>query len=107
MSKEKAKELQEFVDNFNKRIKRAFKLYEMRNKKEKTLKKNFSQINGEIKNRNKYLILPLKRNEENKTLINKSTIWKPPKGVPDYFEELKCLHNNNSHELSIWEKVSK
>ena len=100
------KELEEFVEDFNKKIKRAFKLYEIRNRKEKTLKKNFSQINGEIKNKNKYPILSLKRNEEDKTLINNSTIWKPPKGVPNYFEEFKCL-NNNSHELSIWVKVSK
>ena len=110
MSGEKVKELQEFVDDFNRIIKNSFKLYEIRNRKEKNLKKNFSQINNEIKKKNKFPNLTFKRNKENKTSlkydsINKSTIWKQSSGVPNYFEEFKCLHD--SYDLSIWEKVSK
>ena len=110
MSEVKIKELQEFVDNFHKKLKESFKIYEYRNKKERYLKKNFSQVNNEIKIKNKFPTLSIK-NEEDKNiyksneLINKSMIWKPPRGTPDYFEEFKCLINK--HELNNWEKVSK
>ena len=109
MSEVKVKEIQEFVNDFNKKIKESFKIYENRNKKEKSLRRNFSEINGEIKMREKFPSLFIK-NEENKNSIknlqlnNKSPIWKPPNGAPNYFEEFKRL--DNKHELSNWEKVS-
>ena len=109
MSEVKLKEIQEFVNDFDKKLKESFKKYEFRNRKERTLKKNFSQINGDIKMKEKFPSLFIK-NEENKNSIknfqlnNKSPIWKPPNGAPNYFENFKRLENK--HELSNWEKVS-
>ena len=109
MSKEKMKEIKEFVEDFNKRLKNSFKLFEIKNAKKRKLMKNFSQINDKSKIKN----LLIKKNEENKcisktdNLINmiKKQSWKPPKGAPDYFEKFKSLHDE--YELNIWEKVSK
>ena len=109
MSKEKVKEIKEFVEDFNKRLKNSFKLFEIKNAKKRKLMKNFSQINDKSKIKN----LLIKKNEENKcisktdNLINmiKKQSWKPPKGAQDYFEKFKSLHDE--YELSIWEKVSK
>ena len=68
MSEVKLKEIQEFVNDFDKKLKESFKKYEFRNRKERTLKKNFSQINGDIKMKEKFPSLFIK-NEENKNSI--------------------------------------
>ena len=110
MSKEKVKEIKEFVEDFNKRLKNSFKLFEIKNAKKRKLMKNFTQINDKSKIKN----LLIKKNEENKCISKtdnlnlnmiKKQSWKPPKGAPDYFEKFKSLHDE--YELSIWEKVSK
>ena len=110
MSKEKVKEIQEFVEDFNKKLRNSFKLFEAKNARKRKLMKNFSQINEKSKIKN----LLIKKNEENKcssktdnliNMINKKPSWKPPKGASNYFEKFKILHDE--YELSIWEKVSK
>ena len=110
MSKEKVKEIKEFVEDFNKRLKNSFKLFEIKNAKKRKLMKNFTQINDKSKIKN----LLIKKNEENKcssktdsliNMINKKPLWKPPKGASNYFGKFKSLHDE--YELSIWEKVSK
>lgn len=109
MSETKVKEIKEFVDGFHNKLKESFKLYEYKSKK--YLKKNFSEINNEIKIRDKFPTLSVKKEEnkfspKNNYLINnKSTIWKPPNATPRYFEELSYMPNKN--ELNTWDKVSK
>ena len=44
MSETKLKKLQEFVDDFNKKMKCAFEFYEKKKKKEKNLNKSFSEV---------------------------------------------------------------
>ena len=94
MSETKLKKLQEFVDDFNKKMKSAFEFYEKKKKKEKNLNKSFSEV--KIRKLPK---LTIKRNE-----VTKNKIWKSPIGTPKYFGEFKRLSNN--YELSDWEKVS-
>jgi hypothetical protein len=107
MSEGKVKEIKEFVEDFNKKLRKSFQLYELKNAKAKKLKKNFSQVNERIKMKN----LLLKKNEENKccpktdNLINKKPLWKPPNGPSKYFEKFKRLRDE--YELNPWEKVSK
>ena len=107
MSEEKVKELQAFADNFNKKLRESFKLYE--NKRQKFLKKSVSTINNRINIKNKFATLSLRKNDEKKrchikiNLIKKA--WKPPGGAPDYFEEFKSLKNH--YDLNNWEKVNK
>ena len=64
MSEEKVKELQEFADNFNKKLRESFKLYE--NKRQKFLKKSVSTINNRINLKNKFATLSLRKNDEKK-----------------------------------------
>ena len=112
MSKNKIEEIKEFIEDFNQKLRESYKLYEVKNTNRKKLKKNFSQINDEMKIKNKLANLTSRRNDENNKissskykLINKKIIWKPPNGAPNYFERFKSLQNE--YELSIWEKVSK
>ena len=113
MTEDRVKEIQEFVDNFNKRIKEAYTLYENKHKKNKNIRKCHSQITnrrkteGDIfpslkKNIDKY---SSKKSSINRSLILKPQDWKPARGVPDYFEEFKGL--KNKYELDTWEKVCK
>jgi hypothetical protein len=109
MSEDKVKEIQEFVDEFQNKLKHSFKLFEYRKKqKEKSLKKHFSQIYNENKIRDKFQSFTTK-NEINKDIFNnsqlnnKSYAWRPPKGASDYFEKFKYLAHK--YELNNWEKV--
>lgn len=118
MSVEKVKELQIFVDDFNKKLKDSCILYEQNQEKLnlKKLKKCYSQVNqiGKTK-KEKLVILPYIYKEDDKksikktpsdfNIFNKRPAWKPPKGVPDFFEEYKRLQSQ--HDLDNWEKVCK
>ena len=111
MSEEKVKELQEFVDDFHKKIKEAYTKFEIKQNKIKTLKKSHSQVENTNKenkfptiNNNKYMgKISLKKNLSNNNLTIKTPIWKPPNSYPNYFEEFKRLQYK--HEISDWEKV--
>ena len=110
MSEERAKEIQDFVENFNKKLKEAYSLYEEKQKKVKILKKCHSQMNNRRKTEGDMLppvpkvinkILP--RYSSNKNLFIKLPDWKLGRGVPDYFEEFKGL--KHQFQLNTWEKV--
>lgn len=112
MSEERVKEIQEFVENFNKKMKEAYCLYEEKQKKSKNLKKCYSQMNNRRKTEGDMLppvqkvinkIIP--RYSSNKNLFIKPPDWKPGRGVPDYFEEFKGL--KHQLQLNSWEKVRK
>lgn len=117
MSEEKVKEIQEFVDSFNQKLKESFLLYEAKQKKMnlKKLKKCYSQVNQHRKAEDDKLPTlsscskeekyKFKKNPSDNNIFNKYPTWKPPKGVPDYFEEFKGLRNEK--ELDSWEKVCK
>lgn len=117
MSETKIKELQEFVDDFNKKLKEAYNKFEDKQKKIKKLKKSHSQIehsynktNGDkfplVSNNNYKIIHKTKSSKFLSTNIKTNPqIWKPPNGYPDYFEDFKRLHNQ--YQLSSWEKVCK
>ena len=110
---DRVKEIQEFVDNFNRKLKEAYTLYETKHKISKNLKKCHSQITNRRKTEGD--IFPsakktIDKYTSKKTSLNKSLIlrpqdWKPARGVPDYFEEFKGL--KNKYELNTWEKVYK
>ena len=113
MTEDRVKEIQEFVDNFNKKLKAAYTLYETKHKKNKNLKKCHSQITNRRKTEgdifpsvkkaiDKYTS---KKFSNNKSLILKPQEWKPARRIPDYFEEFKGL--KNKYELDTWEKVCK
>ena len=70
MSEGKVKEIKEFIEDFNKKLRKSFQLYELKNAKAKKLKKNFSQVNDRIKMKN----LLLKKNEENKCCPKKDNL---------------------------------
>ena len=115
------REIQEFIDEFNNKLKNSFELFKLRkNKKEKSLRKYFSHNNIEKKIKDKFQSFSTK-SERNKDIlnnsqlifililniflnINKSYIWRPPKGSLDYFEKFKYL--SHKHELNNWERVS-
>ena len=110
----KVKDIQEFIVKFNKDLKKAFIIYEEKQKKNnlKNLKKSFSQNNNLIKRKkDKFPTVPnngkliLKKYSSNKNLFIKPPEWKPPKGVGDYFEEFKRL--KSQYQLNSWEKVYK
>jgi len=110
MSENKVEEIQEFIDEFNNKLKNSFELFKLRkNKKEKSLRKYFSHNNIEKKIKDKFQSFSTK-NERNKDILNnsqlnnKSYIWRPPKGSLDYFEKFKYL--SHKHELNNWERVS-
>ena len=113
MSEDRVKEIQEFVNKFNKDLKEAYTLYETRHKDYKNLKKCHSQISNRRKTEGDNLPsvtktvekLISKRCASNKNIIIKNPEWKPCRGVPDYFEEFKGL--KNKYELDTWEKVLK
>ena len=113
MSEEKVKEIQEFVDDFSQKLKKAENIYEDKIKK---LKKNNSQKSLIRNNKRQYFPLitnNYKTNEKNRltkslssiNIIMNPPIWKPPNGYPNYFEEFKRLKNDN--QLSDWQKVCK
>ena len=110
MSENRVEEIQEFIDEFNNKLKNSFELFKLRkNKKEKSLKKYFSHNNIEKKIKDKFQSFSTKseRNKDilnNSQLNNKSYIWRPPKGALDYFEKFKYL--SHKHELNNWERVS-
>ena len=110
MSENKMEEIQEFIDEFNNKLKNSFELFKLRkNKKEKSLRKYFSHNNIEKKIKDKFQSFSTKseRNKDilnNSQLNNKSYIWRPPKGSLDYFEKFKYL--SHKHELNNWERVS-
>ena len=113
MSEEKVKELQEFVDDFHKKLKGAYNIFEAKQNKIKTLKKSNSQIENMNKykeykfpsiSKNKYMgKMNLTKNLSNNNFIIRTPIWRPPNGYPNYFEEFKRLQHK--HEISDWEKV--
>ena len=70
MSEEKVKELQAFADNFNKKLRESFKLYE--NKRQKFLKKSVSTINNRINIKNKLATLSLRKNDKKKKMSYKN-----------------------------------
>ena len=116
MSEEKVKEIQDFVDSFNQKLKESFLLYEEKQKKMnlKKLKKSHSQVNQRRKTEddklptlssNKDEKYKIRKNPSDNNIFNKHPTWKPPRGVPDYFEEFKGLRNEK--ELDSWEKVCK
>ena len=108
MSEEKVKEIQEFVDDFNKKLKEAYSRYEEKQNKIKNLKK--SNTTGNYRN-NKFPAISksckvIEQNKMQKSFSNaiiKPQIWKPPNGYPDYFEKFKILQNR--YQLSDWDKV--
>ena len=111
MSEARVKDIQEFVDQFNKDLQNAYTTYEEKQKKLKNLKKCYSQIGRRnktegdnfptVSNSNK--TIKIKKYTSNKNIFFNPPVWKPPKGIPDYFEEFKGL--KNQYELNIWEKV--
>ena len=113
MYEEKVKELQEFVDDFHKKLNEAYNTFEAKQNKTKILKKSLSQTENmnnykEHKfpsiSKNKYMgKIKLKKNLSNNNLIIKTPIWRPPNSYPNYFEEFKRLQYK--HEISDWEKV--
>ena len=116
MSEEKVKEIQDFVDSFNQKLRESFLLYEAKQKKMnlKKLKKSHSQVNKRRKteddklptlSNNKDEKYKIRKNPSDYNIFNKYPTWKPPKGFPDYFEEFKGLRNEK--ELDSWEKVCK
>ena len=116
MSEQKVREIQEFVDDFNKKLKEAYERYEEKQNKIKNLKKSNTQIGSYRSNKeNKFSersksYKTMEQNQIQKSFSNsnaimKPQIWKPPNGYPDYFEEFKRLENK--HQLNDWEKVSK
>ena len=115
MSEEKVKELQNFVNDFNKKLKEAHNIFTEKQNKIKILKKTHSV---KSLNRNKKAILPdisktyrsiekikIKKNLNlsNNNIIITTPIWKPSNGYPNYFEKFKRLQDK--HEISDWEKV--
>ena len=112
MSDDKVKQIQEFVDDFNKKLKEASLKFEENKNKNLNLKKSYSQIN-QNQNNNKFSTffnnsktkdkINLKRSLSNINIFYKPTIWKPNNFYPDYFERFKALQNK--HEISEWEKV--
>lgn len=116
MSEEKVKEIQDFVDSFNQKLRESFLLYEAKQKKLnlKKLKKSHSQVNKRRKTEddklptlssNKDEKYKIRKNPSDYNIFNKYPTWKPPRGAPDYFEEFKGLRNEK--ELDSWEKVCK
>lgn len=113
MSENRVKEIQEFVDKFNKDLSKAYTKYEAKQKKIKNIKKCYSQLDNRRKTEEDKLpsvskktkTIETKRYNSDKKLIIKFPEWKPPKGIPDYFEEFKGL--KNKYELTTWEKVCK
>ena len=107
----KVKDIQEFVDKFNKNLKKAFILYEEKQNNLRNLKKCLSQKDNLKRKKDKFQTVPnngiliLKKYSSNKNLFIKPPEWKPPKGVPDYFEDFKRL--KSQYDLNTWEKVYK
>ena len=113
MSEEKVKEIQEFVNDFNKKIKEACDIYAKKQNKIKTLKKNHS-VNDFIKDKDNKLPdisknfktiekIRIRKNLSINNIIATTPIWKPSNGYPDYFEKFKRLQDK--HEINDWEKV--
>ena len=74
MSENKVEEIQEFIDEFNNKLKNSFELFKLRkNKKEKSLKKYFSHNNIEKKIKDKFQSFSTK-NERNKDILNNSQL---------------------------------
>ena len=119
MSETRMKELQEFADNFNQKLKEAYTLYEKKQKKimdMKNLKKCKSQINtfhktdgdkipSKSKNLKKIPKIDTIKYLSNNAGFTTPPVWKPPKFYPTYFDDFKRLHNQ--YELDDWEKVCK
>ena len=118
MNEERVKEIQEFVKDFNKKLKDSFTLYEQKQKKIKLKKLKISQSQVYHHPKTEGDKLPILNNKEkikktfkknlsdyNIFINNDKPIWKPPKGVPDYFEDFKRLENQL--DLDNWEKVCK
>ena len=107
----RVKEIQEFVDDFNKKLKDAYTFYETKLKITKNLKKCHSQITNRRKTEGDYFPsvkttidnYKSKKTSLHKSLLIKPQEWKPARAVPDYFEEFKGL--KNKYELDTWEKV--
>ena len=113
MSEEKVQELQEFVNDFNKKIKEACDIYTKKQNKIKTLKKNHS-VNDFNKDKEDKLPdisknfktiekIKIRKNLSINNIIVSTPIWKPSNGYPDYFEKFKRLQDK--HEINDWEKV--
>ena len=119
MSEERVKELQEFVDVFTYKLKEAYYIYKTRPKKDKKMKKSFSQIEYRKTDEEKFPSLSNNNDKpgiiSNKILSLKKLIirnpikppedWKPQKMISTYFEGLKRLENTK--QLNSWERVCK
>jgi hypothetical protein len=112
MSEDKIKKIQEFVDDFEKKLKEAYHKFQENKNKSLDLKKSHSQLQQNGNNSNLPTLfnysktrpkIALKKSLSNYNIFYKPPVWKPPNFYPDYFENFKLLQNK--HEISEWEKV--
>ena len=115
MNNGRVEELQKFVDDFREKIQLSSQIFELNSLKnncdfplKKKIRKSQSQIETgtEVE---KIIRLPLlsksssKKSENN--IFTQLPVWRPGKGVPDYFDRYKRLINKN--EINNWEIVNK
>ena len=124
MSNNRIKELQDYADEFYKRLLLSEEEYLKKDDKcifsynNKLIKKSHSTIVKEPKTRgihflkslsnnniksNKILKPIIKRNQNKINAYNTITPWVPPSYVGDYFESYKRLPDH--YDMSNWEKV--
>lgn len=110
MKNERVKELQNFVDEFDKQMKISCLIYQEKQKRKglepinshhKKLKKSVSQMSYRIKEYNRMNPFPgMKRSNS----VIRDDLWQPPKRTPEFLGRFNRLIDK--HEMNNWEKVN-
>ena len=105
MSIKRIKELQDYADDFYKKLQASEESCPNEDEKfifsyNKIIKKSFSNYNIMTKTKLKPI---MKRNDNKLNIYNTLTPWVPPSYEGDYFEGFKRLQDH--YDMNGWEKV--